>query len=496
VIVPAHDLKRRTAARLTAIIIVFVAMLGGLNPVAEASWPNPAGPTLWPVVPSGSFQFHVQPAASGTEIPGAVAFRTEFGPLFDSAETLAGSILSTTTTESVDVFAYANPTLFQAATGARQIALTPHAAVVVDLQSFAILIDLPELLSMSTTQVEDAIRNAVTQVAVQQATAGAAPSAFAAGIALYVELPTSEYLARLASIVQSAAQQDTLLPWFDLNRPVAVTDQELALAECYAIVSFLIDRYDIPSLRMFLAELSHAATWQDAMRTAYATDAAAVEQQWQDDLPRWTTSGWRDNLIAAFDLEPARALLAQGQYVAAKAVLDPSLNLYRQLDDPTALAATQELMTQADIGIQAESLMIEIESALQAHDYPRASNLLDQAEIQYASLPTDQAPSSLLAAYRQLATDGITATAQLAEADKLASSWGKYPEARAAARDAGNTFARLGDEDNRRSAETVLHRLDSRQRRLVVLMGSLGVMTLVWLGLWLRARGPSDVKWV
>jgi hypothetical protein len=84
----------------------------------------------------------------------------------------------------------------------------------------------------------------------------------------------------------------------------------------------------------------------------------------------------------------------------------------------------------------------------------------------------------------------------LAEADKLASSWGKYPEARAAARDAGNTFARLGDDENRQSAETVLRRLDSRQRRLVVLMGSLGLMTLVWLGLWLRARGPGDVKWV
>ena len=36
-----------------------------------------------------------------------------------------------------------------------------------------------------------------------------------------------------------------------------------------------------------------------------------------------------------------------------------------------------------------------------------------------------------------MATDGQTATAQLAEADRLARSWGSYPEARAAARDAG-----------------------------------------------------------
>jgi hypothetical protein len=77
----------------------------------------------------------------------------------------------------------------------------------------------------------------------------------------------------------------------------------------------------------------------------------------------------------------------------------------------------------------------------------------------------------------------------------MADSWGSYPEARAAAKDAGNTFARLGDEPNRAASDSVLNRLDNRQRRLVVLMGCLGLLTLAWLGLWLRARGPAEVKW-
>jgi hypothetical protein len=94
-----------------------------------------------------------------------------------------------------------------------------------------------------------------------------------------------------------------------------------------------------------------------------------------------------------------------------------------------------------------------------------------------------------------VATDGLTALAQLKEADRLADSWGSYPEARSAARDAGNTFARLGDEENRKSAESVLNRLDTRQRRLVGLMGILGLITLAWLGLWLRARGPAELQW-
>jgi hypothetical protein len=373
--------------------------------------------------------------------------------------------------------------------------LTPHASVVIDPASLRIHVNVSDLLAASSTQIEDAVRNAVTQVVIHQAAGGLAPPAIAAGVALYVELPTSEYLARLASTVQAAAEQDTLLSWFDLNRPVAAADRELALGEAYAMVSFLIERYDIQALRTLLAELPKSAQWQDAFRTASAVDVAAIEQEWRADLARWTTSGWRDNLIASFDLEPARNLLTRGQYVAAKALLDSSLNLYRQLDDPDSLAEAQALMNQADTGIQVEALMTEIEGALRGHDYARASNLLDQAEIQYGSLPPDQVPQSLLDTYRQLATDGITATGQLAEADRLADSWGSYPEAREAAQSAGKTFARLGDDQNRQSAEKVLNRLDSRQRRLVVLMVSLGLITLVWLGLWLRARGPAEVKW-
>jgi hypothetical protein len=470
-------------------------MLGALLPGTAAAFPRSLGPTSWPAAEGGSFRYHVQPAMSGATAPSAEAFRTEFGPVFDTAERLATTILATSKVGPVDVYAYSNLSLFQAMTKSRPIGLTPHAAVVVDTASSDVLVDLTTLLTLSTTQVEDAVRNAVTQVAVQHAAGGAAPPAVAAGIGLYVELPTPEYLARLASTVQDAAQQNRLLAWFDLNRPIASSDHELALGESYAMVAFLINRYDIPALRTLLAGLPKAATWQDAYRTAFAADAASIEQQWRADLPRWTTSGWRDNLMASFDLGPAKALLGQGQYVAAKALLDPSLNLYRQLNDPTSLAETQALMAQADTGIQAEALMTEIETALREYDYVRAANLLDQADIQYKALPADQVPQSLLMTYRQLATDGLNATAQLAEADRLAGSWGSYPEARSAAQSAGATFARLGDEKNRQSAQLVLDRLDNRQRRLVVMMLGLGLITLAWLVLWLRARGPSNVKW-
>ncbi len=269
----------------------------------------------------------------------------------------------------------------------------------------------------------------------------------------------------------------------------------LVLAETYSITAFLINRYDIPALRSFLAELAIGSRWQDAARTVFATDATGLEEQWRAGLAPWTASGWRDNLMASFDLQPARDLLSQGQYVSAKAVLGPAQNLYRQLGDPDSLAEVQRLITQADTGIQAEALMAEVELALTSFDYPRAVNLLDQVETQYALLPADQIPTGTLATYREMATDGSTALGQLNSASKLANSWGRYPEARAAAQDAGNTFARLGDETRHAEAVAVVDRLDNRQRRLVVLLAGLGLVTLAWLFFWLRARGPSDVVW-
>ena len=44
-------------------------------------------------------------------------------------------------------------------------------------------------------------------------------------------------------------------------------------------------------------------------------------------------------------------------------------------------------------------------------------------------------------------------------------------------------------------AESVLSSLDTRQRRLVLMLGALAVLTLAWLALWLWARGHSELRW-
>jgi hypothetical protein len=428
-------------------------------------------------------------------LPGSATFTTEFYPRIAAAIQHTETVLGIALGGPILIDVYTNQEQYRGRVALNDSGNAPPGSSRYDATSEQIAVNMPALLQESETAVDDTIRNSIAQYAIGQMTVGRIPVVLSSGLALYLQLPTTDYLARLAGLLDTANQNQSVNPWFDLFTLQSIPESELTLAQGYAICSFLIDRYDIPAVRAFLTALGSGANWDAAMDAAFGVDAAELERIWQAGLPAWTVNGWRDNLMASFDLQPARDLLSQGQYVSAKAVLGPAQNLYRQLDDTEQLAEVQLLIAQADTGIQAEALMTEIEAALRAFDYARASNLLDQAEIQFAFLPSEQVPTSVLETYRGLSERGTQALGQLETANRLADSWGRYPEAREAAQEAGSTFAQLGDEDRRAEAAAVLDQLDNRQRRLVVLLAGLGVLTLGWLMLWLRARGPSDVVW-
>jgi hypothetical protein len=483
---------------IAALLIVALAMLSPfLSGSALAAWPTspPLPETAWPKTSPDQFVYAIQPPNSGTVSLSSDAFKIEYGPSFTAATNLAIDVLGGGLDRPVTVYGYLNAGQFRNALPVGNAPINPHAEVVVQPETSVIRINVPAFLALSTTQSEDAIRYATAAIAIAAIGNQSVPAGLLTGLSLYVELPTSEQLAKLAAQVQTADKTDGIISWFDLNRGGGTVDVDLARAESYSVVAYLISRFDIPSVRALLADLAAGSNWREAMRSAFQTDPTALEQSWRANLPTWTTTGWRDNLMASFDLQPARDLLAGGQYVSAKAVLDPSLNLYRQLNDAAALIDVQALVNEADTGIQAEALMVEVEAALTAHDYGRASNLLDQAQIQYASLPQEQVPGALLSSYREQASNGLTALGQLKDAERLARSWGRYPEARKAAEQAGSTFATLGDQDNRAKAQNVIRTLDNRQRRLLILVGTLGVTLVVWLTLWLKSRGKPTVQW-
>jgi hypothetical protein len=153
------------------------------------------------------------------------------------------------------------------------------------------------------------------------------------------------------------------------------------------------------------------------------------------------------------------------------------------------------LLAQTEVGLQAETLMTQTETALRQHNYERASDLIAQAEAQYARMPPDQRPDAVLADYRARADAGLKATEQLANAIRLGNSWTEFPQARNDAIAAGRTFAELSDADRLAEAEATLDRIDERVRRLVFLLGGLAFLSFVWLLLWRRHGGNTAMIW-
>jgi len=487
---------RRFSVRWT--VWLAAALLGATllasQPVG-AAFPEP--PYLGPPdgftgIATEHFQFVIEQHAPMD----AEAFVLAYGNLAEHAYDELVALLGAAPEGRIMVEVFAETTGFQAfAAKLDHPELLPREAIG-DPVSHQIAVDQPRLLAGSPLEAENALRHAVARVMVGVASNNRLPRGFAEGIAQYVERPVTARQARIAALLQNANQQGKLLSWSDLNRPQPPrADPDLVAAHTYAVVAFLVDRHGLRQFRDFVRALPHEPDWRSAMRTVYKRSPTELEQQWRENLPRWSASGWRDNLFAAFDLQPARDLLRTAHYEAANAQLERSLRLYTELGDPARQAEVEKLLHQGETGIQAEALMAQVQEALERHTYDRAKTLLGQARNQYNQLGEAERPTETIAAYDELAASGLRATTTLEDARRLSRRWVDYPRARSAAVDAGRTFARLGDEEQRQRTLALLNDLDVRQRRLVLMLGALAALTLAWLVLWLWARGPAELDW-
>ncbi|MER3438554.1 MAG: hypothetical protein C4346_13750, partial [Chloroflexota bacterium] len=433
--------------------------------------------TDWDTAETEHFRFFVQRNEQTT----ASAFRDAFGPFAETAYEELSLLFRTTADRKISVYVYSDSSAYEAAvaaTGRNELAgIFAHA----DPQNLDIAIPLSRFTAASELEAENQLRHAISHILTGVASNFRIPRGFDEGIAQYVERPNTPKLARLAAIVQAANQRSELPSWSNLNRDHPIDGDDLIAAQAYAVVAYLIQHHGLPEFQRFLVELRTAENWREALRTAYyPTDANSLEKMWRERVTRWVTSDWRWNLVAGFDLEPAKQLLARGSYRAAQDALQLSEQLFRALDDPRRRDEVEMLQAQCAIGIQAEELMSDTQQALERHSYDRAHVNLAKAKDQYALLPPEQRPDDLIAAYEQLIADGMRAEQRLEEALARAHNWGDYPVARAAALEAGSLFARLGDEERRAQAQSVLSDLDTRQRRLVLMLGALAVLTMAW----------------
>jgi hypothetical protein len=483
----------RTSFRLTALgraLLLALAVLCGLvAPAAALPRPPYLGPPAgFSSVETNHIRILIEDRA--TIEPSALA--VAYGTYLDRAYGELTAVFPEPPLRP-ELYVYSSEAGLEAAMTAE---VPTDAVAFVDSGAGAIAVALPRLETLSALEAENTLRHALAQLIARRAAGGNLPPGFEEGIARYVGRPVSARTARYAALLQNANRQNELLPWTVLNEPPASdADPALVAAHNYSVVAFLADRYGLRRLDQFVTSLRDQPDWELVLREVYQRPLAELEAEWRDNLPVWTASGWQTNLFAAFDMQPARELLASAHYAAAKEEIGKSLRLANELGDRDRQAEAEALLRQSDIGLQAESLMAQIQAALEAHDYARARELIEQARQQFAQLPATQSMDDLLASYEQIAGQGLQALADLELARGLAPSWTNYPEARAAALGAGTVAANLGDQALTDQARAVLNEIDSRQRKIVFLLAALAVMTFAWLGFWRLSRGPAELEW-
>jgi hypothetical protein len=487
--------------RALALVSVLLVALGTVQPAT--AWqsaptpiaippPPPAGPPAgFTTAETNRANIYVEPGGSDD----AAAFARAWGLLIDDALDQLATFLPLHR-DKIDVYIYVSDTSYQQATAATRWPEPEATDVLANPGRGDVAVDLPAFSRLTPIEAENALRHAMTHVVAREASRGRVPRGVDEGLAAYFEHPVPSQLARHAALVQNARASGKLLSWSDLNRPAPPdAPPPVFVAHAYSMVAVLIDRHGPRTLGDFIAKLSEEPDWRSVLRAVYNQAPDELEAQWEENLPRWTAGGWRSNLLAAFDLQPARDLLARGHYATARQDLEQSLRLYTDLADDKGIGTVNDLLHQTDIGLQAETFMSQAQSALEQHEYDRAQSLLAQARTQYGRLSTTQEPQDLFAAYDALAQAGVQAGVDLDLARQRSLRWADYPTARAAALSAGAGYARLGDKDGVSQTAAVLQSLDARQRRLVLLFGGLALLAGAWLALWLWARGETALDW-
>lgn len=358
------------------------------------------------------------------------------------------------------------------------------------------IIAIDPFLGLTPIEAGNVLRNVVSRGFVQAAAVGQMPMGLLDGIARYVETPVAARQARLGSLVQGLDQSGTLPGW---TRIVTSTAPELSTEEqtanSYALVAFLTDRYGVAGLRNLIAGFAGTPEWTANLAGTFGQSEADLATAWNQFLPRWFASGWRDNAVSAFDLGRAEELFARGAYEAAAAEAERSQRLFTDLDDQAGLSRVEALLAQCAIGLQADSIMVDAQAALESNAYTEVLALLTQAEDLYALLPDSHRPVTTIERYGELANDGSAADSQLARALGSADNWLAVTTARHDAVTAGDTYASLGNADGVTTATMVVSEIDARIQRMVFVLSALVVVLCAWLGIWIWQRSPGRLLW-
>jgi peptidase MA superfamily protein len=347
-----------------------------------------------------------------------------------------------------------------------------------DFRHHEVVVIVPQTRSQTSDEIQNNIRHELTHIVAAELSDDRLNVGFQEGVAQYVEHPSRELETKIR-LLRRASDTNGLMSWSDLDdRDNVYQNADVSYPQSLSIVAFLVERYSFAKLREMLTITARSSGYRSALERTFGVTPDDLERQWRDWLPSYLAGGYRHNALTAYDLSRAEDLLRQGRYAEAQTELETAIEWLRTTEQPTILQQAQELLEHSAAGLQAESLAREARAALEAADYTRGADLVEQAQSAYAALG-DTRQNAVLADYAQRAERGKQAAVQLNEATALAEAL-RYPQARAVADRAAAEYLALGDRARADQALALRAILDQRQTlfgALLLLLGLVGVAT-------------------
>jgi hypothetical protein len=216
-----------------------------------------------------------------------------------------------------------------------------------------------------------------------QLSAGSAPPGLLAAVGHYVQDPAVAFGALQLSPADWDAPQASFRELWDAQE-AALDLQGRVLAA--STVAFMVDEHGWPSFLEVLKSLATSGSPTASLQAVYGQDMTALQDGWQDYLPRYFRTRWQANALYNLDLSPYEELLKTEKYAEAARQLAEILPFLEGSGQVDRLRQAVRLVERARRGNEAEKMVAEAQAAFGAGEYDRAAELVAAAEHNYVAI--------------------------------------------------------------------------------------------------------------
>lgn len=323
-----------------------------------------------------------------------------------------------------------------------------------------------------------------------QLSARTAPPGLLAAVGHYVQDPAVAFgslqLSPTDWDVQQAGFRDL---WESSEQALDLQGRVLAAST----VAYLVDEHGWASFLEVLKSLATSGSPNASFQAVYGQDMAALQDGWQDYLPRYFRNRWQANALYNLDLSPYEELLKTEKYAEAARQLAEILPFLEGSGQVDRLRLAVRLVERARRGNEAEKAVAQGQAAFGAGDYSRAAELVATAERSYVAIGNYSRADELHAFRDQmqkiLALHGELDALQNRLADGSAGVWVSLQLV-----ELDQRLGRLGDAPGQLRARRLANQVEAGQLQLQTLAGALVVtlvLSLLGMRIWLLRRPPA-----